>query len=291
MSTEPTPTPTPTHEPPEREIVIYHHSQLFYWWPVWAVGFVLFLLTYFDGTRLAVIPSGANAFDHARVIPLKGEELPDREVLVMPKDKPLPRTEPDNPASSPVSPKNYLHMSKRSSYGVVFAAVLLTVIMITNVPLRGLWSVVIIAVVLIVVLFFALFDWWDKILAWLSFLDIRINAGGYMFISLLLFTMWAFTTFLFDRQIYAIFTPGQLKVCTEIGSGEKVYDVRGLHLEKQRSDLFRHWILGLGSGDLVIKTSGAHATQFEMPNVLFIGRKLARIERMLKWQATVDISG
>ena len=65
--------------------------------------------------------------------------------------------------------------------------------------------------------------------------------------------MWLFTVLLFDRQIYMVFTPGQLKVRTEIGGGEKVYDAVGMTLEKQRSDLFRHWLLGMGSGDLIVR--------------------------------------
>ena len=116
----------------------------------------------------------------------------------------------------------------------------------------------------------------------------RINAGCYFFVSGVLFAIWLITILFFDRQLYMIFTPGQLKVCTEIGGGEKVYDAVGLSLEKQRSDLFRHWILGLGSGDLVVKTSGAQAHHFDLPNVLFIGRKVQMIEEMLRKKATIE---
>ena len=82
--------------------------------------------------------------------------------------------------------------------------------------------------------------------------------------------------------MYMVFTPGQFKVCTEIGGGEKVFDTIGMKLEKRRSDLFRHWILGLGSGDLIVKTTGAQAHQFEMDNVLFVGRKVQQIEEMIR---------
>src|SRR4051812_28517748 len=34
----------------EPEIKIYSHSTIFYWWPVWVVGFVMAALTYFDGS-------------------------------------------------------------------------------------------------------------------------------------------------------------------------------------------------------------------------------------------------
>jgi hypothetical protein len=56
----------------------------------------------------------------------------------------------------------------------------------------------------------------------LSFLDIRINAAGYLLISGVLFGMWLFTVLWFDRQIYMTFSEGRMKVCTEIGGGEEV---------------------------------------------------------------------
>ena len=46
-------------------------------------------------------------------------------------------------------------------------------------------------------------------------------------------------------------------------------------LEKHRRDLFRHWLLGIGSGDLEILTSGATREKIEVQNVLFIGSKVA----------------
>jgi hypothetical protein len=50
---------------------------------------------------------------------------------------------------------------------------------------------------------------------------------------------------------------------------------------KLRDDLFRHWILGLGSGDLHVSTTGANAQEFILPNVMFIGTKLSRIQHVI----------
>ena len=87
--------------------------------------------------------------------------------------------------------------------------------------------------------------------------------------------------------MYMVFVPGQLRVCQEIGSGEAVYDTRGMAVAKRRSGLFRHWLLGLGSGDLLVKTAGAQAQQFEMQNVLFVGSKLQLIQQMLQTREVV----
>jgi hypothetical protein len=175
-----------------------------------------------------------------------------------------------------------LHMSHRPTLGVIFCITLLIVIVITNVPLRGMWSLIVIIVIVMLSIIFALAGWWDKIFAALALLDIRINMGGYLLISIGLFAIWLFTLLFFDRQIYAVFQPGQFKICTEIGGGEKVYDTMGMTLERQRSDLFRHLILGLGSGDLIIRTTGAQAHHFDLPNVLWISSKVQQIEDLLR---------
>src|SRR5205814_353770 len=117
-------------------------------------------------------------------------------------------------------------------------------------------------------------------LATISLLDIRLNMSGYVFLSTGLLLLWLFAFFFFDKQIYITFLPGQLKVCQEIGSGEKAYDAIGMSIEKEKTDLFRHKILGLGSGDLVVRTSGADRHEFHLTNVLFVSRKLQQIEDM-----------
>ena len=38
------------------EIRVISHSTLFYWWPVWAVGFLLTILTVFDGHFMLIVP-------------------------------------------------------------------------------------------------------------------------------------------------------------------------------------------------------------------------------------------
>ncbi len=216
-----------------------------------------------------------------------------REGLLVPKDddqksqKHLPPvTQGNNELAKPDDP--HIVMAAKSRHRRhVFAMVLLLVIVITNVPLRGLWSVFIIAVSLLLTIIFWQAGWWESIFRFFYWLSINMNIGGYFFISLVLFTLWLLTFLFFDQQIYMVFTPGQLRVRTEIGGGETAYDTAGMTVQKQRSDLFRHWVLGLGSGDLIVNTSGAQAQHFDLPNVLFIGRKVKRIEDMLREKPVV----
>ena len=84
-----------------------------------------------------------------------------------------------------------------------------------------------------------------------------------------------------------VFSPGQFRVRLEIGDAETAYDTAGMTIQKQRSDLFRHWFLGIGSGDLIVRTAGAQTHQFDMPNVLFLGRKVREIEDLLRSKQVV----
>jgi hypothetical protein len=53
-------------------------------------------------------------------------------------------------------------------------------------------------------------------------------------------------------------------------------------------DLFRHWVLGVGSGDLVIRTGGANPQTYELPNVLFVNGKLATAKRMIQERQMIN---
>jgi hypothetical protein len=280
---------TPAAVPPrsvsssgEHEIWIISHSNLFYWWPVWAVGFLMGLLTIIDNHRMVVVPSHAELARGANVElpPEQGKTTTykDRDVVILPENQHLPLSGSHAEAKE----AGLRHMANSQVYGVIFAITLLLVIVITNVPLRGMWSVVVIITVILLTIILALSGFLVRLVEWIQLLDIRVNAAGYIFVALALFLIWVITFVFFDRQIYMVFTPGQLKVRTEIGGGEKAYDTAGMTIEKQRSDLFRHWILGLGSGDLVVNTAGAHVQHFDLPNVLFIGKKVQAIEDMLR---------
>ncbi len=276
----PAPAPSPpTPSPQRRRIVIISHSSLFYWWPVWAVGFLMTIISFF-GDLMAIVPHGTEMQQNVMVeVDVKGRnEQAQRHVLILPA-----KTTPTEAKER--APR--LHIAKTKNAGVVFIAVLLLVIVITNVPLRGLWSFIVIMFILFFTIVFAIMEWWAWIFSWFNFLDIRINLAGYLVISSVLFVLWLFVFVFFDRQIYMIFEPGQMRVCQAIGDAETSYDTMGMTTMKQRSDLFRHWILGLGSGDLVVKTSGAHSTEIHMNNVLFIGYKHAEIEELLRSREVV----
>jgi hypothetical protein len=262
-----------------REVRIYAHSTLFYWWPVWAIGFILAMWTLVDNHRLAIVPHETTVKklrDGVYELNTNAKKMTSDEQLERAADKPA------NEAGFP------LRAAENSKLGPIFVLVFLLVVLITSVPMRGLWSVVVIVTVVLMAIILALADLWDKIFESIGHLHIYANLAFYLFMAGGLLVMWLATVFFFDRQTYMIFTPGQLRVCLEIGGGETAYDTQGMSIEKKRDDMFRHWILGLGTGDLTVRTSGAQAHTFEMHNVLNISSKLRAIEEMQRERPTVQ---
>lgn len=261
----------------QQEVKIIAHSPLFYWWPVWVAGYIMALWTLIDDHRMAIVPKETTVSS----IVEKGE------VYYKLDTHGKSSRQLSEAAKSPDSPGFRLRTAENSRLGPIFVAVLLLVILITSVPLRGLWSVIVIVTIVLLAIILALADMWDRIFDSLGHLHIHANLAFYLFVSTGLLAMWLATVFFFDRQTYMIFTPGQLKVRLEIGGGETAYDTMGMSIQKYRDDMFRHWILGLGSGDLTVKTSGAQAHTFEMHNVLNVGTKLRQIEDMQRERPTV----
>jgi hypothetical protein len=172
-----------------------------------------------------------------------------------------------------------IHPSK--NLGVIYTIALLLVIVLTNATVRGLASAMVIVILIALTFMFAYMGWWESILSAVADLAMFMNLGFYVFFSTAVFIIWLLTVFVFDRLEYWTFRPGQVVHNMVFGGGARTYDTNNMSVYKLRSDLFRHWILGLGSGDLHVATTGANAQEFILPNVMFIGVKLPRIQELV----------
>ncbi len=265
-------------KPRPNEIKLISHSNLFYWWPVWALAFFMSIWTWVEDHRLAIVPPGGSATQKGRgTYELSFGDKPETASL---------ETAVRVSSSGSTDPAFRPRVSQQAWLGAVFVIGLVLTIAITNVPLRGLWSFVAIILIVVLALFISLLKEWDRIFEMLGNLHIYINMAGYLFIGISVFILWALATFVFDRRSYIIFTPGQIRVCEHIGAAVKVYDTFGIHMEKQRDDLFRHLILGFGSGDLIVRTAGAERNEIKLPNVLGIGWRIQTVENMLRERST-----
>jgi hypothetical protein len=270
------------------EVIVYRHSHLFYWWPVWLLGFVFSLVTWIGDRHMAIVPAGTEAAPNREVEVQKDGQpvLERRDVLILAAGKKLPTREDANGKEEIAQPT--IRIAPHRSIGTIFLFVLLLVVVLTNISLRGLWSVVVLlTLVLLIVILYLYNNVLGTIVHGLGHLSVYINMGGYIGIAGILFVLWALNFFILDRMTYMVFTPGQVRVRLQIGGGETVYDATGMTVQKQRADMLRHWGLGLGSGDLILfPLNTPHP--IEMPNVLRVGRVLREIEDMVKEKVVIS---
>ena len=168
-----------------------------------------------------------------------------------------------------------------NNLGVFYFLTLFLIIMITNFSVRGLASGMVLMAVALLTVVLAWLGLWKEVFHWFGHLTIHLTLGAYFWFSTLLFLTWFLTVFVIDRLSYWEVTPGQLTHKMLFGTGSNSYNAQGMGLEKHRDDIFRHWLLGFGSGDLKIRTSGATREQIDLMNVLFIGSKVAAMQRFI----------
>jgi hypothetical protein len=219
-------------EQAQPEITLVSHSGLFYWWPVWAVGYLFTLVTLWHGQQVAI-----------------GDTM--------------------------------VRIHASNNIGILFFLTVFLVILISNVEVRGVASLAVVLTLVLAVVLLAYFRVWDLVLHWFGHLNVYLNQGAYFWFSTLVFITWALSTFVFDRFTHWVIKPGQITREHFWGAGSQSYATENMTLEKHRNDLFRHWILGLGSGDLTIHTFGGQREKIFVPNVLFVGYKIHAVERLI----------
>jgi hypothetical protein len=262
-------------------IIIYQHSPLFYWWPVWLFAFIFALVSSMSGHKMAIVPDGTEEEIKKQTVDIRGK-AEERYVLIF-GEKFKPTT--DDEGRTEGSPQ--VVVAPYKSLGTAFLFVLLIVMFITNIQLRGLWSFAIAGSAIMLAIIFQLAGWWTVILDRLGHLSIFINLGGYLLIGVTVLGLWLLTFFFLDRQMYIEFSPGLVKMRLEIGGGVMIYPTRGTVVEKQRTDVFRHWMLGFGSGDLIIHITG-RAQPILVYNILNCDAALRKIQRLVAEQVVVS---
>jgi hypothetical protein len=230
IDTEQTPAPAVTHSGPQ--VIIYSHSWLFYWWPVWVIGYVMALLTWLYPVEV---------------------QLGDMQVF----------------------------FTSRANMGVVFCLVVLLTILITNTSMRGLISLVVVLSVAFLTLLFAYLNWWPDILRWFRQQPVYMDMGFYLFLSTGLMVLWLLVVGILDHLSFWRVRPGQVTHEYVLGAVEESYDTDNMVFTKEQSDVFRNWVLGLGSGDLQMQTMGGRGTVARLPNVLFVNLRMNRIQRLI----------
>ena len=235
MSTDIRPAPghsRPTERAEVLQVIVYGHSAMFYWWPLWVAGYIMALLTWLH---------------HDQVI------IGGKPELFYPSQ----------------------------NLGVIYTLLLLLLIVITSTRVRGMKAALIIAALAFLTLLFVHLDWWDAILGWLGHQSICLSLGFYLFSSTVLCLVWLISVFVIDHMSFWRFRPGQVTHEYLGGIVDKSYDTDNMVLLKRQDDLFRHWVIGLGSGDLHMQTMGGRGVEMNVVNVLFVIGKMSRIQRLI----------
>src|SRR5262245_24427379 len=119
-----TTSPPPPGLTDTREIRIFSHSMLFYWWPVWVTAFLMAFWTFWENDRLAIVPPETKvqkASGGTYILDTQGKETAHLADAVA-------RSQLSEPAFR-------MRVSQKSWLGAIFVTVLLVVLLITTIPL------------------------------------------------------------------------------------------------------------------------------------------------------------
>jgi hypothetical protein len=243
--------------PVQRDLKVYMHSPLLYWWPVWAIGFLMALWTFLANQHMVLVPQGTAVAARSVVVP-EGESM--SAVMV--------------------------HVARSPAPGAIFVTVLLAVIVFSNVSLRGIWSLFAAMCLVAFALLLSWMQWWGTLFEWMFSFRVYLNLGAYLVISVPLFVIWAASVFFFDRRTYLVFSLSQIRVRDELGGEERAFDAGTVAFEKRPFDWFR-WLVGRGAGDLIIRVGGATPQTFELTNVTNVSERLDALEQRLRTRDVV----
>ncbi len=257
---------------PSWELRLISHMPLFYWWPVWMVGFIVASLAYWEDGRVAVVPGGST---------VEATAMDGRYSLILPPNAVPPQSLQDAVKRSGTGHEAYTMRAGDNNrwYGPVFLYTMVIVLMITNLSFRGVWSFVLLMAICLALLILTYLGGWQSILVALSSFQIQINAAGYLFLATSVFALWLLTTFVTDQQRYLIITPTEVRVRTGYRPQEVRFSLAGVVFEKAEDDLLRHWRLGFYSGDLIVRAPNGSEIYF--PNVLWLEGYLELLRRVL----------
>jgi len=171
--------------------------------------------------------------------------------------------------------------------GLSYIAVVLFVVVFTNVRARVLHTFIIAALLALALIGF---EWrWglDSIFRFVPELKVQMNLAFYMVASTGLLMMWLIVVFGIDQLTYWRFAGGQVVERHRLGNAPgNVYDTRGMLMRRLPDDLFRHKLLGLGflglgTGDVAFRPAMPGSEPFIIENVWRSSAQQRRIERLL----------
>ncbi len=229
------------------------HSALIYWWPVWAMGFILAGWTALGDHHVALVPAGSTV---------------DGNVVAAP--------EGSNPLLTGV------HLTRSSVPGVLFVATILAVLV-----LRGGWlterrAITLLTGSALVAGFVSVLDGWGPVASGAAYLGIYLNLGAYLVLSTGLFVLWMIHFFVLDRRSYVIITSEGVRLREGPDAPELTFPREEVSLEAEPYDWFR-WLIGFGAGRVAVRVGDR---RLELANVPRAGQRVAAARALVRETAT-----
>lgn len=171
--------------------------------------------------------------------------------------------------------------------GMSYVAVILFVIVFTNVRARVLHTFIIASVVALALVGM---EWqWGlgSVFKFVPEIKLHMNLAFYMMMSTGLLAIWVVVVFFIDQLTYWRFGGGQVVERHRLGNAAGlVFDTRGMLMRRAPDDLFRHKLLGLGflglgTGDVVFKPASPGSEPFIIENVWRSNQQQRKIEHLL----------
>jgi hypothetical protein len=229
------PKQAPAHAPDSGKLIVHQHSDLLYWWVVWAYGLLCAVITWLRGTPVTL------AEGHKPVLIYPGAWL-----------------------------------------GISFVALVLFVLVFTNARARGVKSLVLFLLLIVVGLVVQMTAGWTEILQVFPLLLVHMNLAFYLLFSGILLAAWLLVVLGTDHSVYWEFGPNSIAKKYWFTDAAESYTSPQVETSRQSDDIFVHrllglWFLGFGTGDIEVRfsTAGSGQKVYFLKNVW----RAARVER------------
>lgn len=208
-------------------LVVYQHSDLLYWWVVWAYGLFCAALTAVRGVSVTLSQS-------------------HKPVLIYP----------------------------GAWMGISFVMLVLFVLVFTNARARGVKSLVLFLLLVVIGLAVQMTVGWTEILQVFPLLLVHMNLAFYLLFSGVLLVAWLLVIFGADRSVRWEFAPNSIAMKYRFSEGAESFTSPQVQTSRQSDDIFVHrllglWFLGFGTGDIEVRfsTPGAGQKVYFLKNV------------------------
>jgi hypothetical protein len=172
--------------------------------------------------------------------------------------------------------------------GIGFLVVMFSVLIFTQLRARGLHAVILVLSIALIGLLVHMWVGWLAIFDQLTLIKVHMNLAFYVFVFVVTFVIWFYSTFIHARLSYGLVSPGEMGWRSPLTGQIATYKPLNFHVGKRSDDIFVHKILGLGflglgTGDINVKfdVPGGGSQQHVFKNVWRPDVKIARMEALI----------